>query len=434
MLFALNIFFREPSVTSAATGVLTEEDFHGKATEEPIEITVTFSDIEPPAAEALKHYARGGKLVISSTAHFNKDTGEAKIEQHGQRNVMPDFRPFFRAFDDNAKAEELNKLHSDLQRSHSELPKANSKEAKRDALREYEEAHPDLCELSPSADQFYGFTKGTNKLEPFIQWVFVPAVKDASSEQVEAKNTALGKLLERTVRSKVKFDEEMKRLRDTTHDGYQKMLAAHQSALDGISYSLAQRMAQWAHPDASAKLIWREDPKGSVRIEEPSAWIRVGESGFEGDLVRFGHGLQRYYILALLQELAQSSMREGLRLILGCEEPELYQHPPQARHLADVLRKLSEGKTQVIITTHSPVFADELAVWPLDLRRAIRASSDTARWTAIEQYVRTQFGHVADLEKNPLFVGAVMSEAAAQNIFPPVLEMLADQLAQFITK
>jgi putative ATP-dependent endonuclease of OLD family len=379
VLFALNIFFREPSVTGAATGVLTEEDFHGKATEDPIEITVTFGDIEPTAAEDLKHYVRGGKLVVSSTAHFNKDTREAKVEQHGQRNVMPDFRPFFRAFDDNAKADELNKLYSDLQRRYSELPKATSKEAKRDVLREYEEAHPDLCELSPSADQFYGFTKGANKLESFIQWVFVPAVKDASAEQTEAKNTALGKLLERTVRSKVKFDEEMKRLRETTHDGYQKMLAAHQSALDDISYSLAQRMAEWAHPDASVKLIWREDPKGSVRIEEPSAWIRAGESGFEGDLVRFGHGLQRCYILALLQELAQAGTGGGPRLILGCEEPELYQHPPQARHLADVLKKLSEANTQIILTTHSPLFVSGEQFETIRFVRRLDGSPATVR-------------------------------------------------------
>jgi len=48
-----------------------------------------------------------------------------------------------------------------------------------------------------------------------------------------------------------------------------------------------------------------------------------------------GHGLQRSYLLALLQELAGSEAPNAPTLILGCEEPELYQHPPQARHLAD---------------------------------------------------------------------------------------------------
>ncbi len=43
-------------------------------------------------------------------------------------------------------------------------------------------------------------------------------------------------------------------------------------------------------------------------------------------------------------------------LLLGFEEPELYQHPPQAKHLANLLEGLSKQDTQAIITTHSPYF------------------------------------------------------------------------------
>jgi len=44
-------------------------------------------------------------------------------------------------------------------------------------------------------------------------------------------------------------------------------------------------------------------------------------------------------------------------LLLGFEEPELYQHPPQARHLAATLQELASGNAQVIVATHSPFFA-----------------------------------------------------------------------------
>jgi predicted ATP-dependent endonuclease of OLD family len=47
---------------------------------------------------------------------------------------------------------------------------------------------------------------------------------------------------------------------------------------------------------------------------------------------------------------------DGPTLILGVEEPELFQHPPQARHLADVLSTLSEKGSQVMVCTHSPLF------------------------------------------------------------------------------
>ncbi len=143
-------------------------------------------------------------------------------------------------------------------------------------LRKFEAARPDECELIPSEDQFYGFSRGVNRLSKHIQWVYVPAVKDAASEQVEARNSALGKLLARTVRSKTNFDEEIRMLRTR--------------------------------------------------------------------------------MLALLQELSGTDDAAGSTLILACEEPELYQHPPQARHLAAVLNTLSKGNAQVIVSTHDPLF------------------------------------------------------------------------------
>ena len=115
-------------------------------------------------------------------------------------------------------------------------------------------------------------------------------------------------------------------------------------------------MTEWAHPKAFLQLQWSQDTDKSDRVEEPFARIIAGEGDFQGKLARFGHGLQRSYLLALLPELSGTDDPTGPRLILGCEEPELYQHPPQARHLAAVLQKLSRGNSQVIVSTHHPVF------------------------------------------------------------------------------
>ena len=101
---------------------------------------------------------------------------------------------------------------------------------------------------------------------------------------------------------------------------------------------------------------WSSDPAKSVKLEEPVAGIKTGEGDFLGNLARMGHGLQRSYLLALLQELAASEVSDAPTLLLGVEEPELYQHPPQAHHLAEVFGKMAEGNNQVLITTHSPMF------------------------------------------------------------------------------
>ena len=119
---------------------------------------------------------------------------------------MDAFRGFFEKMKLDAPAKELNELYEQLQKAFPDLAKATSKPAKMEALQAYEAAHPEQRGLIESEDQFYGVSRGKNRLDKYVQWVFIPAVKDAASEQLEARNTALGRLLERTVRSQVSLD------------------------------------------------------------------------------------------------------------------------------------------------------------------------------------------------------------------------------------
>lgn len=356
LLCALNMFFRETENATTNLVSLVPEDFHQRDTSEPIEITVTFTDLNDAAKEDFKEYFRHGKLIISAKADFDVATGRAEVRQFGQRLAMGAFKPYFKALGDGEKVSLLKEIYTTLLVDFPDLPPPGTKDAMTEALKAYEAARQDLCVLIPSEDQFYGVTRGSNRLEKYVQWVYVPAVKDVTEEQTEAKNTALGKLLARTVRAKVNFDEAVKTLLAEARAKYEQLLAENQQELDGVSKSLKDRLVQWAHPDATLKLAWQQDPQKSVRIEEPFAKLVAGEGDFEGELSRFGHGFQRSYLLALLQELATGSDVDSPTLILGCEEPELYQHPPQARHLSAILSRLSEGNAQVIVTTHSPAF------------------------------------------------------------------------------
>ncbi|HML29391.1 MAG TPA: AAA family ATPase, partial [Hyphomicrobium sp.] len=356
ILHALNVFFRESSNSSTDVIHLDKEDFHGKNTDLPIEITVTFEGLSIEAQADFADYYRQGKLIISAAATFNAKEGKAQVRQYGQRLGLLDFASFFQAVGDGKKVSELKELYTSLRKKFDQLPPPGTKDAMVAALHQYEANNPKMHSLIPSEDQFYGISKGANRLAKYVQWVYVPAVKDASTEQIEARNTALGKLLARTVRAKTNFEEDVLKLRATMQEQYQGLLDQNQSALKELSSSLKTRLSEWAHPDASIKLEWQQDPEKSVRVEEPLARIIAGEGNFEGDLARFGHGLQRSYLLALLHELASSDDANAPRLILGCEEPELYQHPPQARHLASVLTKLSEANSQIIASTHSSLF------------------------------------------------------------------------------
>ena len=203
---------------------------------------------------------------------------------------------------------------------------------------------------------FYGISRGKNLLAPFIQWVHIPAVKDAADEQSEGKSTAIGQLLARTVRVNTDFSLQLDEIRDQTYQAYGQLLEEHQAALTDITGRLQRRLAEWAHPNATLEVAWSGDPEKSVSVKDPIAKIAVGEDGFQGEVGRLGHGLQRSFLIALLQELAVTGSEAEPRLLLSVEEPELFQHPPQAKHLASVLKKLSGENAQVMICTHSPYF------------------------------------------------------------------------------
>ena len=355
VLAALNVFFREQASSATDISKLPDEDYFYKNISHPVRITVTFDDLNQGPQEELSDYFRQGELVVTAVAIFDSNTGFGQVRHFGQRSGMAEFRRFFEAEKVGAKASDLSVIYDEMRQEFPDLPNPRSKDDKAAALRNYEAARPERCVLIPSEDNFYG-VNSTGKLAPFVQWVYVPAVKDAGEEGQESKNTALGKLIARAVRTRTNFDAELEVLKTETLARYSELLDRNRASLTEISQALQRRLEAWAHPDVRLGMEWLSDPNKSVVIQQPVAGIKTGEGDFLGNLARMGHGLQRSYLLALLQELAASEAPDAPTLILACEEPEIYQHPPQARHLADVFVELARGNNQILITTHSPLF------------------------------------------------------------------------------
>src|SRR6266478_2100651 len=107
LLHALNIFFRNVEDASTDVTSLTNEDFYLHDTTNPVEITVTFTDLPNEAEEDFKGYVRQGKLIISASATFDNKPNRAEVKQFGQRLGMAVFKPFFRAFGDGALVRDL---------------------------------------------------------------------------------------------------------------------------------------------------------------------------------------------------------------------------------------------------------------------------------------------------------------------------------------
>ncbi len=356
ILHALNVFFRQYRDTHTDLSRLTADDYHYNNTDQPIRITVTFRNLGAEAKTELGHYVRQEKLIVTAEATYSAEAGRAEVKQYGTRLVLNDFRPYFEAEKEGQSVASLSEIYAEIRRTYPSLPNVSTKKAMTPALRKYEEEHPEDCLLTPSEDQFYGASRGVNKLAPYIQWVFVSASKDVTEEADETKDSALGQLLERTVRSKIDFSLKVKELKESLESEYEKMLEAEQGTLSELSTALQSRLQAWAHPLVTAEVRWHQEAGKSVRIDEPSATIRLGEHGFISEIARFGHGLQRSYLLALLQELSALESESQPTLVMAIEEPELYQHPPQARYLSETLKELTLKNAQVLCCSHCPLF------------------------------------------------------------------------------
>lgn len=355
ILTALNIFFLEPDASLKEVNSLEKDDFSFGNTDDPVEITITFSDLSDDESADFSHYVRQGKLIVKAVATFDAATNKAPINRHGIRLGMQEFRAFFEAEKDGANVAELKKIYSALSKKIEALPAPGTKQKMIDDLHEHEAQNEDKCSLIDSSDLFEGFSKGTHKFRKYVQWIYVPAVKDVSLEQFDARNTALSKLLQRVVLSKSDFEAKIEELKSKTLLEYSQILEGHNELLEDISIDLSNRLKNWSSSDASVSLRWHQEDGKSVIVAHPRAGVTAREGTFEGGLNLFGHGLQRSYLLALLQTLAEIDQQNSPLLLLGFEEPELYQHPPQIRYMARTLEELSHGNAQIFFTTHSPL-------------------------------------------------------------------------------
>lgn len=85
--------------------------------------------------------------------------------------------------------------------------------------------------------------------------------------------------------------------------------------------------------------------------------LGTDKDGIKTSLQNRGSGLKRLLMVSFFQYLAAKKAPEGCNCIFGIEEPENCLHPGLQRELIDSFNQLSRKGGQIIVTSHSPVFA-----------------------------------------------------------------------------
>ena len=407
-LRALEMFY-DPSAK------VTAEDFYAEDTSQDIEIAVTFSDLTPEEETLFSAYVDNDTLTVVRL--FSLAPGRESGKYHGMRLQNPEFREVRSApgkRDTTARYNELGGLDK-----YTSLPKVRSADRALQALAQWESEHPDECSRLQDDGQFFGFTEvGQGRLGRHTRFIRVPAVRDASDDATEKRGSCVTEIMDLVVRSVLATRKDVMTFREETQAKYRGILdPSNLTELTTLQTQLTRTLRQFA-PDTSVALRWTE--LADMSIPMPEAEVRLLEDGYESAVQRTGHGLQRAFILTLLQHLIaareiEKATGEGVNseeeipaagkpllpgLILAIEEPELYQHPNRQRHMASVLLQLAQGsipgvamKTQVIYSTHAPLF---VGLDRFDQIRLVRKESGETGMPKVTAVAKAALDRVAD--------------------------------------
>ena len=348
VLRALDWFF------NGKQGSLTEKDCSFGATDENIEVQVTFGDLTANDREALGKYAPEG--VATFTA-WRRCSPEGVDVLSANAKGFSEFNAIKAATGAAAKKDLYKELRNN--RPELELPAANTGPAVDEAITTWEASHTDQLEdaLESLQTNFFGFNSG-GKMSGLFDFVLVTADLRASEESVDGKSSIIGRILERSV-DRAAADEEIAKIVEESRVKQQELYEEKFKAqLNAMTTQLNAVVASYS-PGRAVKVSPAE-----VELKAPKTIFEVAvfDGTTETAVERQGHGFQRTILISALQLLAQSGTASADGVIcLAIEEPELFQHPIQAQAFAKVLRSLVEDPDkciQVTYATHSPYFLE----------------------------------------------------------------------------
>lgn len=248
------------------------------------------------------------------------------------------------------------------QKIYSDLPDYETPKKWKLAFSRYErdffKNHPDH---TPSRQDYVEWDTEILSPRQLLKIVYVPAMRDIEQDASDGSGSHLSSLIDMAIDYARKTDSELDmaaKERTTATDRYfdlvrRKIGPQLTASLNAKSRALAE--------DISV-MVNLSPPSDKLPPPRPSITLR--ESGRRTDIEHVGGGLQRIYLMALLQAISQEGGKgpapapgSHARLIL-IDEPELYQHPQRQRLMLESLDEMvkNDPTVSVVCSTHSPYF------------------------------------------------------------------------------
>ena len=183
------------------------------------------------------------------------------------------------------------------------MPTATSGAAIIEALAAWEAVNDPLLVPGRDDGQFFGFENvSRGYLSNTTKFIFIPAVRDAADDVREGRASPITQLMDLVVGAALATSKDIAALKAATQEEYAKLTSPDKMpALAGLADNLTGTLRQY-YDNTSVKLQWM--PPDEVALPPPKADVRLSEDKLDMPVSKVGHGLQRAFILSLLQHLA----------------------------------------------------------------------------------------------------------------------------------
>ncbi len=237
------------------------------------------------------------------------------------------------------------------------LPSWTNRSAADDAMVKWERENPESLEQAEVSESHFFGINSAGKLSDLFDFVFVSADLRAPEEAADRKDSLLERIIRRAI-NRDAFDTAVAEIAAGFETEYEKLGREHVGdQLNTIAEGLTAEVTKYM---TGASIQLAQEP-GVMKAPRSLVAVKVANRGTETPVSHQGHGFQRALLLASLTVLSRHAgeAAKSSSMFLAIEEPELFQHPTQARAFASVLRNLSadtDQRTQVAYATHSPHF------------------------------------------------------------------------------